>query len=78
MVVGKGAPGAGAAEELTLSRRDTELEFGDIQDWRQRNGAERGTGNSLLEWLGLGKPPQQRVRLKVWREQLVDNTTRGS
>ena len=25
-------------------------------------------------WLGLDKPPQQRVRHKVWRKQLVDNT----
>ena len=24
--------------------------------------------------LGLDKPPQQRVRHKVWRKQLVDNT----
>ena len=30
--------------------------------------------NSLLKWLGLDKPPQQRVRHKVWRKQLVDNT----
>ena len=28
----------------------------------------------MLEWLGLDKPPQQRARHKVWREQLVDNT----
>ena len=31
-------------------------------------------GDSLLKWLGLDKPPQQRVRHKVWGKQLVDNT----
>ena len=30
-----------AAKELTMSRRGIELEFGDIQDWRQREEAER-------------------------------------
>ena len=40
-----------------------------------RTGArERKMGDSLLRWLGLDKPPQQRVRHKVWREKLVDNT----
>ena len=53
-----------------------ELEFGDIQDWRQREDAERRMGDSLLKWLGLAldRPPQQRVRHKVWRKQLVGNT----
>ena len=54
-----------AAKELTVCRRDTELEFGDIQDWRQREEAERRMGDSLLKWLGLDKPPQQRVRHTV-------------
>ena len=31
-------------------------------------------GDSLLRWLGLDKPPRQRVRQKVWRKQLTDNT----
>ena len=59
-----------------MSRRDLELEFGDIQDWRQREEMERRMGDSLLKWLGLpvGKPPQHRVRHKVWRKQLVDST----
>ena len=63
-----------AGKELTMSRRDIELEFGDIHDWRQREEAERRMGDSLLKWLGLDRPPQQRVRHKVWRKQLVDNT----
>ena len=63
-----------AAKELTMSRRDLELEFGDIQDWRQREEMERRMGDSLLKWLGLDKPPQHRVRHKVWRKQLVDST----
>ena len=62
-----------AAKELTMSRRDIELEFGDIQDWTQREEMERRMGASLLKWLGLDEPPQQRVRHKVWRKQLVDN-----
>ena len=51
-----------AAKELimTMSRRDIELEFGDIQDWRQRKEVERKMWDSLLKWLGLDKPPQQR------------------
>ena len=59
-----------AAKGLTMSRRDTviELEFGDIQDWRQREEMERRMGDSLLQWLGLDKPPQHRVRHKVWRK----------
>ena len=63
-----------AAKELTMSRRDIELEFGDIQDWRQREEMERRMGDSLLKWLGLDKPPQQRVRHKMWRKQLVGST----
>ena len=35
---------------------------------------ERRMVDSLLQWLGLGKPPQHRVRHKVWRKQLVDST----
>ena len=31
-------------------------------------------GDSLLRWLGLDKPPKQRVRHKVWRKQLTDST----
>ena len=50
-----------------------ELGFGDIQDWIQREEMERRMGDSLLQWLGLGKPPQHRVRHKVWRERLVDS-----
>ena len=30
--------------------------------------------DSLLRWLGLDKPPNQRVRHKVWRKQLTDST----
>ena len=63
-----------AAKELIMSRRDIELEFGDIQDWRQREEMERRMGDSLLKWLGLDKPPQQRVRHKMWRKQLVGST----
>ena len=63
-----------AAKELTMSRRDLELEFRDIQDWAQREEMERRMGDSLLKWLGLGKPPQHRVRHKVWRKQLIDST----
>ena len=59
-----------------MSRRGIELEFGDIQDWRQREKMERRVRDSLLKWLGLGKPPQHRVRHKVymWRKQLIDST----
>ena len=32
-------------------------------------------GDSLLKWLGFDKPPQQRVRHKVWRKQLSDTST---
>ena len=35
---------------------------------------ERRMGDSLLRWLGLDKPPQHRVRHKVWKKQLADNT----
>ena len=66
-----------AAKELTTSRRDlelVELQFGEIQDWAQREAMERRLGDSLLRWLGLYKPPHRRVRHKVWKKQLVDNT----
>ena len=63
-----------AAKRLTMSRRDIELAFGDIQDWRQREEMERRMAGSLLQWLGLDKPPQHKVRHKVWGEQLVDST----
>ena len=63
-----------AAKELTMSRRDIALEFGDIRDWRQTEEAGRTMGDTLLKWLGLDKPPHQRVRHKAWRKQLVDNT----
>ena len=35
---------------------------------------ERRMGDSLLRWLGLDKPPHCRVRHKVWKKQLADNT----
>ena len=35
---------------------------------------ERKIGDSLLKWLGLDKPPEQRVRHKVWRKQLTEST----
>ena len=35
---------------------------------------ERRMWDSLLRWLGLGKPPHHRVRHKVWEEQLVGST----
>jgi len=63
-----------AAKELTTSRKDLELQFGDIQDWTQRKAMERRMWDSLLRWLGLDKPPQHRVRHKVWKKQLVDST----
>ena len=63
-----------AAKELTTSRRDLDLQFGDIRDWAQREATERRMGGSLLRWLGLDKPPQHRVRNKVWKKQLADNT----
>ena len=59
---------------MTTSRRDLELQLGDIQDWAQREAMERRMGDSLLRWLGLDKPPQHRVRHKVWKKQLVDST----
>ena len=31
-------------------------------------------GDSLLRWLGLDKPPQHRVRHKVWKKQQADRT----
>ena len=63
-----------AAKELALSRRELDLQFGDIQDWAQREAMERRMGDSLLKWLGLNKPPEQRVRHKVWRKQLTETT----
>ena len=35
---------------------------------------ERRMGDSLLRWLGLNKPPQHRVRHKVWKKQQADRT----
>ena len=35
---------------------------------------ERKMGDSLLRWLGLDKPPQHRVRHKVWKKQQTDRT----
>ena len=40
----------------------------------QREAMERRMGDSLLRWLKLDKPPQHRVRHKVWKKQLADNT----
>ena len=47
---------------MSQSRREIEMEHGDMQDWLQREKMERKMGDSLLKWLGFGKPPQQRVR----------------
>ena len=63
-----------AAKELAVSRRNLELQFGDIQDWAQREAMERRIDDSLLKCLGLDKPPKQRVRHTVWRKQLTDST----
>jgi hypothetical protein len=63
-----------AAKELAMSRKDLELQYGDIQDWAQREAMERKMGESLLKWLGLDRPLRQRVRHKVWKKQLADNT----
>ena len=63
-----------AAKELATSRRDLDLQFGDIQDWAQREAMEREMGDSLLRWLGRDKPPQHRARYKVWRKKLTDKT----
>jgi hypothetical protein len=35
---------------------------------------ERKMGDSLLRWLGLDRPPQHRVRHKVWKKQQADRT----
>ena len=56
-----------------MSRRDIQLELGDIQAWRQREEAERRTGGSRLKWLWLNNHPRPKVNHKVRREQLVDN-----
>ena len=50
-----------AAKELATNRRDLVLQYGDIQDWAQREAMERRMGGSLLRWLGLNKPPKQRA-----------------
>ena len=67
-MAGKGAALEWAAKWLTMGRRGMfiELEFGDIQGWRQREEMERRMRDSLLQWLGLGKPPhvQHKVRHK--------------
>ena len=67
-----------AAKGLATSRRDQELQSGDIHDWahreHERKAMEMEVGDSLLRWLGLDKPPRHRVRHTVWKEQLVDNT----
>jgi hypothetical protein len=63
-----------AAKELATSRRDLDLQCGDIQDWSQREAMERKMGDSLLRWLGLNKPPHHRVRYKVWKKQQTDRT----
>ena len=42
-----------AARELSLSRREIEVEQGDIQDWLQREKMERKMGDSLLKRLGF-------------------------
>ena len=63
-----------AVKELTLSRRDLDLQFGDVQDWARREAMERRMGDSLLRWLGLDRPPEQRVRHTVWRRQLTEST----
>ena len=63
-----------AAKELATSRRNLDLQFGDIQDWAQREAMEREMEDSLLRWLGRDKPPQHRVRYKVWRKQLTGKT----
>ena len=62
-----------AVKELTLSRRDLDLQYGDMQDWARREAMERRMGDSLLRWLGLDRPPERRVRHKVWRRQLTES-----
>ena len=57
-----------------MGRREVELEQGSLEDWLQRDQMEKKVGGPLLKLLSFGKPPQQRVRHKVWRQQLVDNT----
>ena len=42
-----------AAKELATNRRDLELQYGDIQDWAQKEAMERRMGDSLLRWLVL-------------------------
>ena len=46
-----------AAKELSLSRREIEMEHGDMQDWFEREKMERRMRDSLLKWLGFDKPP---------------------
>ena len=57
-----------AAKELTASRRGVEMELGGLEDWPEREQMERKVGDSLLKWLGHGKPPSVRVSHKVWRK----------
>ena len=63
-----------AAKELATSRRDLDLQFGDIQDWAQREAIKRRASDPLLRWLGEDNPPQHRAKHKVWRKQLADKT----
>ena len=51
-----------------------DLQFGDIQDWVQREAMERRMGDSLLRWLWRDTPPQHRVGHKVLKKQLTDKT----
>ena len=50
-----------------VEQEGVELELG-MGDRLQTEQMWRRVGSSLLRWLGFGKPPQQRVRHKVWRE----------
>ena len=51
-----------------------DLQFEDMQDWAQREAMGERVGGPLLGWLGGDKPPQHRVRHKVWKKQLADKT----
>ena len=55
-----------------MSTRGIKLEFVDTQDWRKREEMVRRMSDSLMRWLGLDKPPQQRARLKVCMEEAID------
>ena len=63
-----------AAKELTMSRRDLELQFGDIQDWDRGREDGEEDGELAAEVVGAGQATTHRVRHKVWRKQLVDST----